>query len=376
MLQYPYVEDYLEYLGGYEVGLTALITPHSVNRISLARYDIAIVNSMASTTVFGTALTDKQAELAVKLILKYRRQFAKMGIDVAPMETPVFRLAPRKMDRTKAVWLDGDHIVVKFPYDNDLIKELQNFREASQGRAWYDRDKKLWNLAITEYNVNWIVPWANGYGFEVDHHVQELFAQILECEQQLYEIKLVQQANGYAITNASTSLNEYIELRGGFGRDNLVKLIDLAGLCGYDIDDEIKNYCMEHYPTALVAIGSKHTIHLPPSPTHLNMIFDYAEITDRYPVCIYNPTLFEIDLSRFEEEEIVRFDRNGKTPTSDYDPYRVKVVYAGKIPATWDFPVPLMVTTFEMMFGGRKMDWTRRAEKIIYYGATQIREHD
>ena len=376
MLTYPHVEDYLEYLGGYEVGLTALITPHSINRISLARYDIAIVNSMASTTVFGTALTDKQAELAVKLILKYRRQFAKMGIDVAPVETPVFRLAPRKMDRTKAVWLEGENIVVKFPYDNDLIKELQQFREESQGRAWYDRDKKLWNLAITEYNVNWIIPWANGYGFEVDHRVQELFAQILECEQQLYEIKLVQQGSRYAITNASTSLIEYIEARGGFGRDNLVKLIDLAGLCGYDIDDAIKNYCMEHYPTALVAIGSKHSIHLPPSPAHLNMIFDYAEITDRYPVCIYNPTLFEIDLSRFEEEEIVRFDRNGKTKTSDYDPYRVKVVYAGKIPATWDFPVPLMVTTFEMMFGGRKMDWTRRAEKIIYYGATQIREYD
>jgi hypothetical protein len=331
---------------------------------------------MASTTVFGTALTDKQAELAVKLILKYRRQFAKMGIDVSPAENPVFRMAPRKMDRTKAVWLDGDCIVVKFPYDNDLIKELQQFREASQGRAWYDRDKKLWNLAITEYNVNWIIPWANSYGFEIDHHVQELFAQILECEQQLYEIKLVQQGSGYAITNASTSLNEYIEQRGGFGRDNLVKLIDYAGLCGYDIDDDIKNYCMEHYPIALVAIGSKHSIHLPPSPTHLNMIFDYAEITDRYPVCIYNPTLFEIDLSRFDEEEIVRFDRNGKTKTSDYDPYRVKVVYAGKIPTTWDFPVPLMVTTFEMMFGGRKMDWTRRAEKIIYYGATQIREYD
>ena len=376
MLTYPYVEDYLEYLGGYEVGITALITPHSVNRISLARYDIAIVNSMASTTVFGTALTDKQAELAVKLVLKYRRQFAKMGIDVGPAENPVFRLAPRNMDRTKAVWLDGDYIVVKFPYDNDLIKELQNFREASQGRAWYDRDKKLWNLAITEYNVNWILPWANGYGFEVDHQVQELFAQILECELQPFEIKLVQDNKGYKITNASASLNEYIKLRGGFGQDNLVKLIDYAGLCGYDIDDDIKNYCMEHYPTALVAIGSKHSIHLPPSPAHLNMIFDYAEITDRYPVCIYNPTLFEIDLSRFDEEEIVRFDRNGKTKTSDYDPYRVKVVYAGKIPATWDFPVPLMVTTFEMMFGGRKMDWTRRAEKIIYYGATQIREHD
>jgi hypothetical protein len=327
---------------------------------------------MSSTTVFGTALTDKQAELAVKLILKYRRQFAKMGIDVAPVETPVFRLAPRKMDRTKAVWLDDDHIVVKFPYDNDLIKELQNFREESQGRAWYDRDKKLWNLAITEYNVNWILPWANGYGFDVDHHVREIFYQVLECEQQPFEIKLVQQADGYAITNAANSLIEYINTHaGGFGLDNLVKLIDYAGLCGYIIDDAVKVPSL-----ALRYIGGKHAIHLEPSEDNLNMIFDYAEITDRYPICIYNPTLFDLDLSRFEERDIVRFDRNGKTSTSEYDPYGVKVVYAQKIPTTWDFPVPLMVTTFEMMFGGKRMSWTTRAEKIIYYSTTQLRENN
>jgi hypothetical protein len=372
MLTYPHVEDYLEYLGGYEVGLTALITPHSINRISLARYDIAIVNSMASTTVFGTALTDKQAELAVKLILKYRRQFAKLGIDVAPAETPVFRLVPRKMDRTKAVWLDGDYIVVKFPYDNDLIKELQSFREASQGRAWYDRDRKQWNLAVTEYNVNWIVPWAQTRVFEIDNHVRELFYQVLECEQQPYEIKLVQQGNRYAITNAANSLNEYINTHaGGFGSDNLVRLIDYAGLCGYTLDDAIRIPNL-----ALRYIGSKHSVHLEPSEDNLNMIFDYAEITDRYPVCIYNPTLLDMDLTRFHEEEIVRFDRNGKTKTSDYDPYRVKVVYAQKIPPTWDFPVPLMVTTFEMMFGGKRMSWTNRAEKIIYYSTSQLRENN
>ena len=362
MLTYPNVEDYLEYLGGYEVGLTALITPHSVNRISLARYDIAIVNSMASTTVFGTALTDKQAELAVKLILKYRRQFAKMGIDVSPVESPVFRMAPRKMDRTKAVWLTDDSIAVKFPYDNDLIKELQSFREESQGKAWYDRDKKLWNLAITEYNVNWTVTWSDTNGFEIDNEVREIFYQILECEQQLFEIKLVQQGDCYVITNAADSLVEYInDHAGGFGLDNLVKLVDHAGLCGYAIDDSVKVSSL-----ALRYIGGKHTIHVEPSEDNLNMIFDYAEITNRYPICIYNPTLFDIDLSRFEERDIVRFDRNGKTPTSEYDPYGVKVVYAQKIPATWDFPVPLLVTTFEMMFGGKRMSWTQRAERIIY----------
>lgn len=376
MQTFDHVEDYLEYLGGYESGLSALITPQSQTRINLARYDVSIVNSMASTTIFGTALTDRQADLAVKLVLKYRRQFAKLGVDVTPCETPQYRLTPRKMDRSKVVWLDNDRIAVKFPYDSDMIKELQKFKEDSQGRAWYDREAKIWYLGLTEYNVNWIVVWAQTRAFEIDHQVQGLLTKIIECEQQLYEIKLVQQGEGYSITNASNSLVDYINQRGGFGSENIVKLIDYAGLCGYTIDDKIKQKCAELYPAALTTIGSKYNIHLPPSPENLDMIFDYAEITDRYPVCIYNPTLFEIDLSRFSEEEIVRFDRNGKTKTSDYDPYRVKVIYAGKIPTTWNFPVPLMVTTFEMMFGGRKMDWTQRAEKIIYYGTTQIRERN
>jgi hypothetical protein len=214
------------------------------------------------------------------------------------------------------------------------------------------------------------LPWANGYRFEIYHRVQEIFAQILECELQPFEIKLVQRDNGYAITNASNSLIEYINSHaGGFGSDNLVRLIDYAGLCGYTLDDAILIPNL-----ALRYIGSKHSVHLEPSEDNLDMIFDYAEITDRYPVCIYNPTLLDMDLSRFHEEEIVRFDRNGKTKTSEYDPYRVKVVYAQKIPPTWDFPVPLLVTTFEMMFGGKRMTWTNRAEKIIYYSTSQLRE--
>ena len=374
MLTYPTVEDYLEYLAGYNQGgvnPTIWISPPS-KTISLARYDIQIVDSMANTTMFGTALTDKQAELAVKIILKYRRQFAKNNIDVTPVETPQYRLPPRQMDRSKTIWLADGKILVKFPYDSEMIKDLHEFRQNSQGSARYDRDSKIWYLALTEYNVNWAVTWGNGRGFDIDNSVREIFYQILECEQKPYEIKLVQDNSKYTITNAAKSLLDYIENHvGGFGLDNLVKLIDHAGLLGYTIDDAIQIPSL-----ALRYLGSKHSVHMEPCQENLDMIFDYAEITDRYPVCIYNPTLLDMDLSRFEEEEIVCFDRNGKTKTSDYDPYGVKVVYAQKIPTTWDFPVPLMVTTFEMMFGGKRMAWTNRAEKIIYYSTTQLRENN
>lgn len=371
MLTYPHVEDYLEYLAGYEVGVTALIMPN-VTKISLARYDIQIVNSMANATTFGTALTDRQAELAVKLILKYRRQFAKLGIDVSPVEDPQYRMAPRKMDRTKTIWIADDKILVKFPYDNVLIKDLQTFRETSQGSAYYKRDDKIWYLALTEYNVNWIVTWGNSNGFEIDQQVQEIFAQILACEQQPFAIELVKQGEQYAITNAPESLINYInEHLGGFGLDNIAKLLDYSGILGYSRSNEVFMDPRVSTDTAILGMFQSH--HMEPSEENLNKIFNYAEETGRYPICIYNPTLIDIDLSRFQEEDIVRFDRNGKTKTSDYDPYGVKVVYAQKIPATWDFPVPLLVSTFEMMFGGRKMDWTNRAERIIYYTETKLR---
>ena len=197
-----------------------------------------------------------------------------------------------------------------------------------------------------------------------------MFNQILECEQHPYALKLVKLTDRYTITNASDSLINYITTHaGGFGLDNLTRLVDYSGVCGYDaLDSALDNDCS----TALTMLGTSQTSYLRPTSDNLNMIYDYAEETDRYPICIYNPTLIDLDLSRFHEEEIVRFDRNGKTKTSDYDPYRVKVVYAQKIPATWDFPVPLMVSTFEMMYGGKKMDWTQRAEKIIYYTETKL----
>lgn len=370
MLTYPHVEDYLEYLAGYEVGITGLITPANRTRISLARYDIQIVDSMANNTMYGVALTDRQGELAVKLILKYRRQFAKLGIDVTPIENPVYRIPLRVIDRSKLIFLDENNkIAIKFPYDPSLIKAVQEYKIKSQGSVQFDKQNKIWYLGLTEYNINWAVAWGYGMEFEISPEVKILFDQIIECEKQSYEIKLIKSSNGYTITNAPSSLNDYITQNlGGFGEDNLVRLLDYSGVMGYTVDDSIQR------DQLIDLFGMYQSKWVESSEENLQLIYDYAALTNRYPICIYNPTLLDLDLSRFDEQDIVRFDRNGKTKTSDYDPYRVKIVYAQKIPVTWEFPVPLLLTTFQLMYGGRQTNWTQRAEKIIYYGVGQLKE--
>jgi hypothetical protein len=342
---------------------------------SLARYDIQIVDSMANSTLWNsTALTDKQGELALKLVTKYRKQFANNGIDISPVETtPKWRYALRVIDRQQRIWLADGNILVKFPYSQTRIEEMRQLKDTGQGRAVFDREAKVWQLGITEYNINFIVTWGNSNDFEVDLLVTDLFNQILACESQPYEIKLVRTADGYSITNAANSLKEYVAEHIG---DDFVKLIDHAGILGYSVDADLLEEASVKYGQALEYIGTKHTVQLEPRAELLEWLFDYAELTNRYPVCIWDPSMIgEIDLSRFDEADIVRFDQNGKTKTSDYDPYHVKIVYAKKLPKTWDFPIPLLVSTQQMMYGGRKLDWINRAEKVVYFCNTNLRDN-
>lgn len=371
MNSYPYVEDYLELLGGYTTNaVNTWISPtHKV--ISLARYDIAIVDSMSAHTVFGGVLTDRQADLCVRLILKYRKQFTKHNIDVTPVENPVFRNPPRKLDRTRRIWLDDQRVGIRFPYDRNLIDSLQTYKKDSQGSVQWDNDEKVWWFGLTEANVNWSVAWGEAYNFEIDPLVRNLFDEIIKREQTPYEIKLVQTASGYTITNAAESLINYVNERlGGFGLENGIKLIDYSGVLGYTYDENLTR------PALLDIFKDQRNTHVVPQDGALDLIFSYAEITNRYPVCIYDPGLKGVDLSRFDETDIVRFNTSGKTKTSEYNIHDVKVVYANKIPATWDYDVPLLVSTQELMFGGKRMEWLNRAEKVIYLCNTLLREND
>lgn len=376
MLKFNHVEDYIEILAGYDpTSGSGLIFNTSKYTFSLARYDVKIVESMANSTVWGNqALTDKQGELALKLVEKYRRQYANHGIDIAPIiENPVWRMPLRKVDRTQRIWLEDGEIRIKFPYNQNWIDDIRKFKEVSQGHAEWQHDNKYWSLGLTEYNVNWAVAWGETWQIDIDPEVRDLYNKILLAETEPYEIKLVQHGNRFEVTNAAESLINYIEEKlGGFGLDNVTRLVDSAGVLGYTVDRGIK------YDELLDLFGPERDIHVPSTESgSLDLIFDYAELTGRWPVCIYNPgTSQSFDLSRFDEKDIVRFDPAGRTKTCDYNYYDVKVIYASKIPKGWAWPIPLLVSTVEMMYGGARLEWISKAEKIIRYNYVKLRDTD
>ena len=96
---FPHVEDYLEIIAGYRRPDGK--NNHSIftvgeSPLSLARYDMKVVPSLAEQSIGGKGYTDKQAKLATELVIKYERQLFKLNVDITPVKTkPEYRLPLR-----------------------------------------------------------------------------------------------------------------------------------------------------------------------------------------------------------------------------------------------------------------------------------------
>lgn len=387
MITFQHIEDYLEVLGGYREISAAGKTPGPANIfgsnakvVNLARYDVNIVSSMASHTTNNGSLTDKQAELAIKLVDKYKRQFAAHGVDVLPsVQNPQFRHPIRIIDRSKTVSVANGNIVVKFPYDKVLVPEITSAAKESQGKFKFNRDSKYWELALTEHNVNWAVSFATKHGFTVDSAVLDYMNLILEVENQGYKIELVAANGDVTITNAPYSLYKYIEENlGGLGVQNFVKLIDAAPVLGYTVHESILSAIQSEYtPIVLGLLANKesHVLRTDPNSSGSDLLKDvaaYAELTDRWPICIYEPDAS--DRLRNSARELFApgevLDMIDKKSTAEVDLSGIKCVYFNKMKRAWKHRIPILVSTNAMLYGGEKQAMLQVAEKIVYYTAT------
>ena len=212
MISFPYIEDYLEVIAGKkglpgQVVLTAswMGLPFAPI-INLARYDNGFLDSVTDATTSGKALTDRQAELAIKLVNKYARQLSKHNIQVDISE-PRYRHPLRIIDRTRSLEFDGKNITFKFPFDNHLIDQIRTLSKESHGRVRFDKDARVWRIAPTEYNINWAYTFAKTNNFNLAAEVEEVMNQIVAVEATSYAICL---RPNMQIENASQSLVNYV----------------------------------------------------------------------------------------------------------------------------------------------------------------------
>ena len=135
-----YLEDFIEYIGGVK-DATGRLTNYTQPVVRLANYDVGIVNSLSMQTSTGTPFTDRQCQLATKIVIKYRKQLAVNGI-VLPEHLPL-RMPIREVDRSSYMTLSEDRkdLYLRFPYSATLIDSIRQFGYLSCGRVEFNREK-------------------------------------------------------------------------------------------------------------------------------------------------------------------------------------------------------------------------------------------
>lgn len=361
MKKFHCVEDYIEIIAGYRspAGNLLGLFNQGPSPLNLARYDVEIVGSMAQQIANGTALTERQADLACKIVLKYERQLAKLGIDVSPVEKPQWRIPLRKMDYSRRLSVEDDLIKIRFPFKIEWIEQLREFAKSSQGSCVWNKEQKAWQAALTEYNLNWLITWVKNLEFEIDDSVTKLFDLIQAVEQQDYRIQLTVKNGHVEIENCPGSLRQYIDTHiGGFTTDNLVGLADNAAVLGYGIDDSIKDALIKEYGFRFFNILNSREIKINPSAQpssgdDFSSVLDYVDHTKRWPCVFFEPDLSGFILSKLIERYGPDWNTSGR------------YIYATK--PVRDLPnIPIVVTTAGMIFGGDRQLMLQRAEKIVY----------
>ena len=346
MITFQYIEDYIEFIAGYrDINNRKLVMfDQEPSPLSLARYDVQIVDSLASQTAEkNTAYTDKQAELAKKIVNKYRKQLSQLPKPVAvPENFDKFRMSIRVIDRSKRAYIADNKINLKFPYDINLINSVKTQLKQGEVYGHFDHDSKIWQLSITEYTVNWLYTIAEKYECELDDEIKNLYQKILDCEKQPFAIELVDTGSGYDITNAAVTLKEYIvEKCGGFGYDNLLALIDNSTVLGYTIPKDILLKFYNSNPELTVMqrlLVIRNNKKFNKDRLTIEDVVNYARVTNRLPVYVYATGLPK------PNTDDIKYLRHEPTDTE----------------------IKCFVSESSILVGTRKQSWLSQAEKIFY----------
>lgn len=121
--------------------------------VSLSRYDERFIDSLQLIK----QVTTNQVELFYKLILKYRRQFAKHDIEVEPLimlpwVMPVIESAKQYTDGH--VVIENDMLYFRCPYNRNFITK---FRESSSNPFIWNKETRQYEAKYGQHTLKFLI---------------------------------------------------------------------------------------------------------------------------------------------------------------------------------------------------------------------------
>jgi hypothetical protein len=154
-------------------------------------WEYTFLTSVSEQIGRGNSLTEKQASLSLRIIKRYKTSLEAVFKQSIDLNNPVFAQPFRKLHAEKAISVEDKKILVKFPYDQDLIKQLQKFvEEAAPPPATntygntkgyiggWNPEAKVWQFSLREETVLWLGMNFVPLGFSVDDTFGNWFKEI------------------------------------------------------------------------------------------------------------------------------------------------------------------------------------------------------
>ena len=210
--------------------------------IKLARYDVNFVNNVSSYIQRGMGMTTRQRELAISLTGKYRKQFRSIGVDVSQLfEKPEFRTSIRTVDRSKRLEIVKELIHLYFPYNQDMIKEMNTMLRDGDlihnSKSQWNADDKRWDINNTEGNFVTLYNWAKKNSFEFSPESTKYYNElsvILKNPNKYNIYATAKDETSLELHNAPTELQEYWD--NNIKDKKILKQVKSCGLLAIGLD--------------------------------------------------------------------------------------------------------------------------------------------
>ncbi len=173
-----------------------------------SKMDTAFGHSLAERAAQGRAWSVKQAQAALKLINKYRRQIGGEAAIRDWMQAPNFAMLPQDAATPKAAdrkLMSQDQLAVfKFYYSAEIVNAIKQIRGEHKGKyfgARWEPQSKTWQVPVNETSIQQIMQVAREWEFDIEERFDVYYSKVvakLASVQEAAEESRVTTALGYA----------------------------------------------------------------------------------------------------------------------------------------------------------------------------------
>ena len=148
-------------------------------------FDSTITQSLGTQLYHGSAFTEKQSVIGLRLVRKYNSILKEAGFETDKIfSEKIFKHPFRVIDKTRSIHINGEHVVCKSNFIPEIVNAFKKRKNLSHGAGTYNADDKSWAFALNENNIEFLCDIVKGKNFKIENPIQECYDNIKQIKKQ------------------------------------------------------------------------------------------------------------------------------------------------------------------------------------------------